>query len=486
LSGSNSPAPLHLDNMPAHIAIVGTDFEQQTLIDKDVSVVFCNPPYSQYEQWAVKIIKEALCNTIYLIIPNRWADSGPIAAALESRGTKARVLWSGDFTNAERRARATVDILSISLNEADNGYGCRAQKKDPFDTWFAETFPEVEKIDHVPEESPVDVRMNTEIMQGYNLVDRLVILYKQDLERMRASYRSLCAIDPALLATIGVKAEQIKDGLKQKIQSLKNLYWKELFDHLDKITARLTHDSREAIVKKMASAVHVDFTSDNAYAVVLWVLKNANEYIEDQLTGLFKKLSHPDHVKRYKSNQKTWGNEQWRYLRNPQWNDGGEETPSRYMLDYRIVYYHYQAIKPNSGETWRHSDYDYPGGLHTSAHQVIGDIITIANNLGFPAGTLGCYSDSRQRAWASGQAEEFYLNDGEPLVRVRAFINGNMHFQFNQKFIKALNVEASRLLGWIRTPQEAATEMGIGIDIAQKYFNVNRIFAASDCKLLTA
>jgi len=161
-------APLHLDNMPAHIAIVGTDFEQQTLIDKDVSVVFCNPPYSQYEQWAVKIIKEALCNTVYLVIPNRWAESGPIAAALESRGTKARVLWSGDFTNAERRARATVDILSISLNEADNGYGCRARKKDPFDTWFAETFPEVEKIDHVPEEPPVDVRMNTEIMQGYN------------------------------------------------------------------------------------------------------------------------------------------------------------------------------------------------------------------------------------------------------------------------------------------------------------------------------
>jgi len=289
---------------------------------------------------------------------------------------------------------------------------------------------------------------------------------------MRASYRSLCAIDPALLATIGVKAEQIKDGLKQKIQSLKNLYWKELFDHLDKITARLTNDSRTAIVQKMASAVHVDFTSDNAYAVVLWVLKNANEYIENQLTDLFRKLSHPESVKNYKSNQKTWEKERWRY--------SSEAKHTHYMLEYRIVYPGHSAIKPNDKE-WR-SDYDYPGGLHTSAHQVIGDIITIANNLGFSC----CHNSSRQRAWSSGSAEEFCLLNGETLVRVRAFINGNMHFQFHQKFIKALNVEASRLLGWIRTPQEAATEMGIGIDIAQKYFNVNRIFAASDCKLLTA
>jgi tRNA1(Val) A37 N6-methylase TrmN6 len=41
----------HLNNMPKDITVVGTDFEQQTLVDKAVDIIFCNPPYSEFEQW---------------------------------------------------------------------------------------------------------------------------------------------------------------------------------------------------------------------------------------------------------------------------------------------------------------------------------------------------------------------------------------------------------------------------------------------------
>jgi hypothetical protein len=44
---------------PRDVIPVGTDFYQATLIDKKVDVVFCNPPYSDYANWAAKIIKEA-------------------------------------------------------------------------------------------------------------------------------------------------------------------------------------------------------------------------------------------------------------------------------------------------------------------------------------------------------------------------------------------------------------------------------------------
>jgi len=61
-----------------------------------------------------------------------------------------------------------------------------------------------------------------------------------------------------------------------------------------------------------------------------------------------------------------------------------------------------------------------------------------------------------------------------------------MHYQFDQEFIKALNVEASRLLGWIRSPREASDEMGIDLATAQRLFNSNQLFLPSDCKRLTA
>ena len=52
-----------------------------------------------------------------------------------------------------------------------------------------------------------------------------------------------------------------------------------------------------------------------------------------------------------------------------------------------------------------------------------------------------------------------YVDAIEPLVAVRAFKNGNMHLHFSQKVMLAINVEAGRLLGWLRTPEQAASEM---------------------------
>ena len=470
-------APL-IDRMPANIAIVGTDFEGQTLIDKDVSVIFCNPPYSRFEDWAVKIIKEGLCEQMYLILPRRWASSERIKAALEARETEAKTIWSGDFSHAERQARAVVDIIHISMSGEDE-WGRSGKKKDPFDAWFHETFPEVEALNHFgkeDEEKHNEPRINTDLLKGYNLVDRLADLYGEELKNMLASYRALCSIDPALLATVGVKAPEVKDGLQKKISGLKNKYWQELFDHLDKITARLASNSRKAIVEKMGTAVHVDFTADNAYAVVLWVLKNANKYIDSQVVALFKDMSRPENVTNYKSNQKTWDAEQWRYL-NSYWKHehNCKEPPSRYVLEYRIIVQKYRAIDTDGkfGSSW-----DYEGGLHKDCHALLGDIMTIANNLGFPCRYI-------RRQWTSGSPQEYYLDNGEVLMRVRAFLNGNIHIQFNQDFIKALNIEASRLLGWIKSPKEACEEMNVDLVTAQRHWNVNRIFSPSECRLLT-
>ena len=38
-----------LNRLPADVFVLGTDFNQCTLIDKKADVVFCNPPYSEYD-----------------------------------------------------------------------------------------------------------------------------------------------------------------------------------------------------------------------------------------------------------------------------------------------------------------------------------------------------------------------------------------------------------------------------------------------------
>jgi len=61
------------------------------------------------------------------------------------------------------------------------------------------------------------------------------------------------------------------------------------------------------------------------------------------------------------------------------------------------------------------------------------------------------------------------------MFEYKIFKNGNMHLKFNKEFTKAMNVEVSRLLGWIKSKEdikkEFTEEMSEG---AEKYFKVNK------------
>ena len=63
------------EQLSSDIVLLGSDLEENTLIDKKVDMIFCNPPYSKYEEWTEKIIKEGNCKWIALVIPTRWKDS---------------------------------------------------------------------------------------------------------------------------------------------------------------------------------------------------------------------------------------------------------------------------------------------------------------------------------------------------------------------------------------------------------------------------
>jgi len=76
----------HLSNLSPEIYILGVDFWKTNLMDKQVDVVFCNPPYCEYENWCEKIITEVQGPAlVYLVIPERWKNSKKIKAAIDSR-----------------------------------------------------------------------------------------------------------------------------------------------------------------------------------------------------------------------------------------------------------------------------------------------------------------------------------------------------------------------------------------------------------------
>ncbi|MEO1238003.1 MAG: class I SAM-dependent methyltransferase, partial [Planctomycetota bacterium] len=119
---------------PRHVVPVGTDFYEQNLACLPVDTIFCNPPYSDFETWAAAVIESGHARTGFLVIPQRWKQSDKINAAVKRRGAIVRVIHSDDFHDAERRARATVDIVKIDY-PTKSGYGYD-EAVDPFDIWF--------------------------------------------------------------------------------------------------------------------------------------------------------------------------------------------------------------------------------------------------------------------------------------------------------------------------------------------------------------
>lgn len=431
--------------LPDFVTILGTDFEEQSLITKSVGIIFSNPPYSVFEEWAEKIIMEGFAPYIYLVIPRRWENSDAIKNALENRGATAKIIGEFDFEDAEdRKARAKVHLLRIEFSKGKN---------NPFDAFFEQTFSKLYQKAPKVENEKLKKEKFDNLVLGEDYPSSLVHLYNLERENVQNNYQKVGDLDPDLLKELEICPQKIRDFLYQRLLGLKAKYWRELFARLTRITNRLTHKSREAILRKLNQNCDVDFTLNNITAVLGWVLKNSNQYIDDQVIEVFERMVDKCNVTMYKSNHKTWECEQWRYADQTSNN-------SHYKLDYRIVTHRIGGL----GSGWSK-------GLAESAALFLGDLQTVANNLGFI-----CENSSiDRRSWVTSDSRDFFYKkpDGELeiLFSVRAYLNGNLHIKLNQSFILALNVEFGRLKGWIKNKQEAAEEMSD--PKAADYFNSN-------------
>ena len=206
------------------------------------------------------------------------------------------------------------------------------------------------------------------------MIQVLESLYQHDLENLMKNYQRIGTLDPLLLTEIGVNIEGVQESLKSKIEGLKDLFWKEFFDSFDKITEKLTTDSSDQMLKTLTRYIHVDFNASNAYAIVIWVMKNANQYFDDQLIQQVEYMSERANISNYTSNDRVFGKDDWRYCGTP-------EGISHYKLEYRVVLERMGGLKVPV-YSWE----DEKNELRDRSANFIDDLCTVATNLGFDCG----------------------------------------------------------------------------------------------------
>lgn len=435
-----------LERLVSDTIVIGTDFNESTLIDKECDTVFCNPPYSEYETWTRRIIKESCCKHIYLIIPDRWKKNEEIKHALEKAKAVYEVIGHSDFHNAERAARAKVDIVYISKVNSGEDAG--------FNTFFDEVFgmsDEKKKRDYEVHEYEFQ-KLKTELATGKNKVEILCDGYDRARDELFHHFKTISALDADVLKSVGVFKDTVKSALKSKIAGLKNVYWEAAFDCLDEITSRLTSTSRRSILENFRAFKTVDFTASNLYAMIIWVIKNYNKYTESQMLDLFYGLSSPENVKNYVSNKRAF--EEYRY------RCGRDAPPStHYTLDYRIIATTYALPGDGFDSSWNPD-------VQEIAEQKIRDVCAVAYSLGFKKTHMYCPHSFGQLG------RVYYGEDDKVMFEFRLYQNRNLHLKFNIELMKAFNVAVGQKLGWIRKPEDIKAEfspqMAAG---AEKYFN---------------
>lgn len=452
-----------INKLSSDIFVLGTDFNNCTLIDKKVDMIFCNPPYSKFKDWTIRIIKEGNFREAFLIIPQRWQDDEEIKQALTQSNTFFQVVDSTDFLDAERQARAKVDIIKFTKSEFRDSW------VDPFKSWFEEAFNFKEKKDRTYDFTYSDKKekeIKNQLITANNKIENLVNLYNDEMNRLFSSFKAICELDEETLHDIGVETRKVIESLKYKIEHTKILYWRLIFDYLDEITKRLTTASRRKLFERFERLNQVDFNESNIQAVVIWVLKNASTLFDEQLVDLYKEFTTPDNIIKYKSNQRV-------FKRNKYWNSKFEDkkTVSHYCLSYRMVVDNLYFRKTYS---WNGEEID-----KDKAQTIVDDLSVIANNLGFEVA-------SKDIATLFG--EKYYImGKDKPLIEFKVYKNGNTHIKLDIEFCKAMNVEVSRLLGWIQNRQDIENEFPVEYKGASKYYGSNFRFSLENpnIKLLT-
>lgn len=445
-----------IDLMPKEIFLLGCDFWHTSLIDKDVRLIFSNPPYSKFEEWSVKILREApAAATIYLVIPERWMTAGKLDAEIKHREATRKIIGSFDFASAEdRQARAKVHLVKIQLKQVDR-YERQEPGNDPFTRFFHETFKFAEADE---DERPFEERLaDTQLVKRLNFIEALCHLYDARMTELQRNYQAICDISSDILKEFEISKPGLIASLKMKLATSRKEYWRRLFDGMQEISSRLTKKSRRQIQELMQSQTGIDFNRDNCYAVVLWVIKNANGYFDNQLVETFEEMIDHANVENYVSNQRIFKWNRFCYHTEIEEN----ATHFRLKVGHRMVLHRCGGLETRWGDR---------RGISERACDFIGDLLTVAGNLGFTvidhAPREHEFDDSTARVYRFRNAD----GGDESLIRMRAFQNNNLHMQFHPDFIHALNVQHGKLKGWLRNDAEAARELEIPREVAAKHF----------------
>lgn len=433
------------------INVIMADFEEGSCVGYASDIVFCNPPYSKYEDWICKILAEIEFKMFVFIVPSRWEDSARIKSLADSRGVKCEKVWSGNFLDADRSARATIDIVMVSESRDKEWNALEQFVKSEF-AELSKTF-EVKKI-----ESAEKTQHKEGLVKSDGVVFSLLDNYAEDIRYWLDGFHALEKVPIEAFSALNICWKSFVSVISEKAQAMRRNYWKSLFEHFEPINRYLCSDEIGKCLRKIDES-NPDFVSGNVSMVIHFVLSNTASRLKDQAIQVYDRLVNISNISIYKSNERLFAKNEWRSLSNS-WRgmDEVKKRGAKYKLELRCVS---SGVGLSYCKHFRSCSFPY-----TSAN-FIHDIRVVARCLGFDSldeiefnGKKTTISQIRGGIVELPSELLVFKSDGGVLFRIKLFKNGNGHIFFDLDFMRRWNVEYGRLKGWLTTKEDAKEEFG--------------------------
>lgn len=453
------------DLIKCGVALLGRDFYETVLIDRHFTVAFSNPPYSEYKEWTIKLLKEVNAKFIYLILPSRWKTDESLTQLFNKVGI-TEVIDSFDFLDGDRAARAKIDIIRVTVNK----------EYDTFREWVEahigkfETNAPIDVLDAEEERDELNydgTSKNWLRKHRGDTVEIMVANYQEDLQNLLTTFKALGNIDWSLLSQLGVDKSDFIGKIRGDIKSLKFRYWRLVFDHMKEVTGRLTHKMRGKILAEIKWFAELDFNANNIRTIVVWIIDNFNKYTRTQMLAVYDSITDFNKVRAYKSNDK-WLEDSWRY---------SKPRPTKYTLDYRIVVsIGYQLY----GSYCRSNTVEYGNPIE--------DLSIVARSLGFD-NYGACEGNTEINTGESYKCtHKGSKRGGNVLFEYKVYKNNNVHFKLDQEFLRVLNIEVGKERGWLKNPADLQKEFDLSPEASKQYFMNSglQVIGNSDLLMLAA
>ena len=434
------------------IGIVGCDFLQSNLSNKKLGFVFCNPPYSQFELWACKLLLECDCNDLVMVLPKRWSESSRISDITQKRGVTAEVLGTFGFLEGERSARAEVDVIRIKGLKRKSSYFSEVLKEILQDDDFCNSRPYDRKKSNELKDKLEDKEGNL-LVTGNDYVQMLCSLYYAEKEKLQKLLEALGNIPTDVFQDLEIEFSKILKIVEYKYSDIDKRYWQEVITRLAPITKRLITKERQELLDYI-NELQLDFNAENIYHAVVVCIKAVNINVDKQVLSVYNILIEDCNVEAYKSNKRVFSDD-----------NINTKHPSKLKLSCRV-------IKKMTGLRVKYLGNSFKNDftLTECCRDFLSDLVVIIKNLGYSVKIEDYLQEFRNASWYSNRyiaGEKNYImgNYGALqnvlIVEFKFYKNGNIHFKFNQDFLTKLNVIKGKLEGWLHDKNDVMQEFNV-------------------------